>query len=174
MIEKCEELQSELNTFWPEWQVIECFEEGASGEVFRIRKDSFGIRMESLLKVIRYDESEESNEPIYPAENNESEENLLRGMTETRTLFSSPDEIERWDVQIVPEPSSVRNLSLSMDRCKRYRKENDRQKKEDLSAAGFFLHHTILATSAVRYAQSDTRSRRGPSRGMIRCALPGS
>lgn len=134
MIEKCEELQSELNAFWPEWQVIECFEEGASGEVFRIRKDSFGIRMESLLKVIRYDESEESNEPIYPAENNESEENLLRGMTETRTLFSSPDEIERWDVQIVPEPSSVRNLSLSMDRCKRYRKENDRQKKEDLSA----------------------------------------
>ena len=57
MIEKCERIESELNSFWPEWQVVECFEGGACGDLFRIRKDSFGIRVESSLKVIRCDES---------------------------------------------------------------------------------------------------------------------
>ena len=134
MREKCEKMQSELNSFWPEWQVIECFEEGASGDLFRIRKDSFGIRVESSLKVIRYDESDEYHEPFCPADNNESEEALLRSMSETRTLFSSPDETERGYVPEVPEPSSVRIFSQPIDRFRRDRKENDRQEKEDISA----------------------------------------
>ena len=50
----CIILEEELKTFWPNWHVVERLGGGAYGDVFRIRTDSYGVSVESALKVIQF------------------------------------------------------------------------------------------------------------------------
>ena len=109
MINKCRKMEAELSTFWPEWHVTGIVDEGGSGDLFLIRKESFGIRVDSALKVIRCGDSVESSALFCAAERMDPEETLLMDMTGTRTLFSSPDNIS----SEIPPVSPGRELSGS-------------------------------------------------------------
>lgn len=50
---KCRIIEEELKTFWPEWHAVKWLGGGSFGDVFQIYKESYGIRAESALKVIR-------------------------------------------------------------------------------------------------------------------------
>lgn len=60
---RCRIIEEELNTFWPEWHVVERIGKGAFGDVFRIRRDNYGTREEAALKIIRINDDMELSDP---------------------------------------------------------------------------------------------------------------
>ena len=49
-----------IQRVWPEWIITEKIGEGSFGQVFKAEKESFGIKQESAIKLVRIpsDESE--------------------------------------------------------------------------------------------------------------------
>ncbi len=50
---KCRILEEELREFWPQWHVVRQISEGASGAVYEIVKEEYGVEFRSALKVLR-------------------------------------------------------------------------------------------------------------------------
>ena len=48
-----------IQKVWPEWTVNEKIGEGSFGQVFKAEKESFGIKQESAIKVVRIPADEE-------------------------------------------------------------------------------------------------------------------
>ena len=42
-----------IQKVWPDWKVTEKIGEGSFGQVFKAEKESFGIKQESAIKVVR-------------------------------------------------------------------------------------------------------------------------
>ena len=88
---RCRIIEKELNTFWPEWHVVERIGRGAFGDVFRIRRDNYGTWEESALKIIQiHDERGLSDfKNAGQEQENVSGRSRLNGSTETRPLLSA-------------------------------------------------------------------------------------
>ena len=50
---RCKNMEEELGTFWPQWNVVKWLGGGAFGDVFEIVRDNHGVRIHAALKVLR-------------------------------------------------------------------------------------------------------------------------
>lgn len=83
------DIEEELKTIWPEWHIISIVSQSPSGGVFRIRRESFGVPFDSVLRIIRMnDESEPYGcRPAEPEGQDISEEIQGGDTAETRALM---------------------------------------------------------------------------------------
>ena len=83
-------IEEELKTIWPEWHIISIVSQSPSGGVFRIRRESFGVPFDSVLRIIRMNDGSEPYgcRSAEPEGQDISEEIQGCDAAETRALLS--------------------------------------------------------------------------------------
>ena len=120
---RCRIIEEELNTFWPEWHVVERIGKGAFGDVFRIRRDNYGTREEAALKIIRINDDMELSDPKASKQEKALGETQSDGCfeTETQALLSAPQD----DQATAPEMVDAGNKPAETKQGKSGKVEKD-------------------------------------------------
>ena len=120
---RCRIIEEELNTFWPEWHVVERIGRGAFGDVFRIRRNNYGTGEEAALKIIRINDEMELSDIQASKQENAPGEARSDGSveTETQVLLSAPQK----DQAAEPEAADTGNRPAEAKQGKHGRVRKD-------------------------------------------------